>query len=110
VGVRVRFWKGAWWVFITHQGRRKAKRIGDRETALRVASRIRERLAAGDLHLGADADSETLEMHAREWLKGLTGNLKASTISFYTVNLERHVLPLLGRRPLLTSAAPTVAS
>lgn len=100
VGVKVKYWKGAWWVFISHQGRRKAKRVGDKETALRVASRIRERLVAGDLRLGADDESETLEAHARAWLKGLPGNLKASTVAFYSANLDRYVLPLLGGRRL----------
>ncbi len=98
MGVRVKFHRGAWWVFINHRGRRRAKRIGDRETALRIVQRIRERLAAGDLQLHSSASDDTLEMYARDWLKGLTGNLKASTIKFYADNLERHVLPLLGRR------------
>jgi integrase len=81
VGVKVRFWKGAWWVFVNHQGKRKAKRIGDRDTALKVAREIRERIARGDLQLPAARD-ETLEKYARAWLKGLTGNL----------NLHDHVL------------------
>src|SRR5262245_40487483 len=99
MGVRVRFWKGAWWVVGNQQGKRKAKRIGDRETALKVARLIRERIAAGELYLGASND-ETLEIYASAWLKGLRGNLKASTIAFYSENLRRHVLPMLGRRPL----------
>ena len=41
MGVKVRYWKGAWWVFVNHNGRRKAKRIGDRETATRIAQAIR---------------------------------------------------------------------
>jgi len=100
MGVNVRFWKGAWWVFVNHQGKRKAKRIGDRETALRVASRIRERMAAGALHLPTTADEESLASYARTWLKGLAGNLKASTIDFYTDNVERYVVPALGTQRL----------
>ncbi|MEX2662445.1 MAG: tyrosine-type recombinase/integrase [Vicinamibacterales bacterium] len=97
--MKVKFLKGAWWVMINHQGRRKAKRIGDRETALSIAKRIRERIAAGELQLGPLAD-ETLETFAGEWLKTGAGNLKASTLAFYGDNLRRHVLPLLGRRPV----------
>jgi hypothetical protein len=33
MGVKVRFHKRAWWVFVDHRGRRRAKKIGDRETA-----------------------------------------------------------------------------
>jgi integrase len=43
---------------------------------------------------------QTVESYANDWLKGLTGNLKASTIRFYSDNLKRHVLPALGQRPL----------
>lgn len=98
MGVRVRFWKGAWWVFVSVDGRRKAKRIGDRETALRVAKAIREKLARGQFGLEAAAEHVTLDTYARAWVTALTGNLKASTIRFYTENLDRHVLPLLGSR------------
>jgi hypothetical protein len=65
MGVKVKFRKGAWWVFIHHLGKRKAKLIGDRETALRAASRIRERIAAGALQLPTPADEESVETIAR---------------------------------------------
>ena len=51
MGVKAKFWKGAWWVFINHQDRRKAKRVGDRETALKVAQAVRERIARGEFSL-----------------------------------------------------------
>jgi hypothetical protein len=86
-------------VGVRHQGKRKAKLIGDRETALKVARVIRERIADGELHLGASGDG-TLETYATAWLKGLMGNLKASTIAFYSENLRRYVLPALGHRPV----------
>jgi integrase len=98
MGVKVRFHRGAWWVFINHRGMRKSKRIGDRDTALTVARAIRERLASGDLQLGA-TDAETLSTYADAWQKGLSG-LKASTLRFYGDNLKRHVLPALGHRPV----------
>ena len=41
MGVKVKFHKGCWWVFITHRGRRRAKKIGDKETALLIAKRAR---------------------------------------------------------------------
>jgi integrase len=100
VGVKVKFWKSSWWVFVNHGRRRKAKRIDDKETALRVARAIRERLARGDLLLEQLAEDETLDAYVREWLKAIDGSLKASTVRFYTENLERHVLPLLGGKPV----------
>jgi hypothetical protein len=65
----------------------KAKRIGDRETAVKVARAIRERLASGDLQLGPATDRETLATYAAEWSNGLSG-LKSSTVRFYTDNVE----------------------
>ena len=101
MGVKVRFWKNAWWLFVNHQGRRKAKRIGDRETAMTIARRIRERIAAGALQLpSAAAAEESLQTYARGWLKTISGNLKASTVEFYTENMDRYILPALGARPL----------
>jgi len=69
VGVKVRYWKGAWWVFVNHNGRRKAKRIGDRETATRIAQAIREKLARRELNLGDGADGEILRSYAATWLQ-----------------------------------------
>ncbi len=37
MGVKIRQWKGAWWIFIDHQGMRKAKRIGVGEPAKKAA-------------------------------------------------------------------------
>lgn len=98
MGVKVRFWKGAWWVFVSHHGRRKAKRIGDKATALRVAKAIRERIARGDLNLEPATDAQTLRTYAAAWLEGVKGNLKASTVAFYDGHLNTHVLPALGDR------------
>jgi len=98
MGVNVRFWKGAWWVFVNHHGRRKAKRIGDRDTALRVAQAIRERIARGDLNLGPADDAQRFRTYAAAWIKTAERNLKASTCRFYAGHLEQHVNPAIGDR------------
>lgn len=99
MGVRVRFHKGAWWVFVAHRGRRRAKKIGDRETALAVGKQIRERLALGDLGLLAEP-SVTFQSYADRWLEALKGSRKASTHAFYAFNLRLHLSPTLGDRPV----------
>jgi hypothetical protein len=52
MGVKVREWKGAWWLFVDHQGRRKAKRVGSgkagRKAANNAAEKIAAKLALGD--------------------------------------------------------------
>jgi hypothetical protein len=49
VNVKIRKRNGAWWVFIVHHGRRKAKKVGTREAAGRVKREIEARLALGDI-------------------------------------------------------------
>jgi integrase len=98
VGVKVQHWKGAWWVVIHHGGRRKTKRIGDRETALRVAQAIRERLARNELQLPSAEVTPTLRAYADKWLETADVTLKASTVAFYRANLERYILPSLASR------------
>lgn len=51
MGVTIREWKGAWWIFINDHGTRKAKRIGTgavgKKAAKQAAEQIQARLALG---------------------------------------------------------------
>ena len=99
MGVKVRFYRGAWWVFIHDHGRRKSKRIGpERTTAHRVAQAIRGRLALGDLDVGLKDSGPQLRDYADRWLESAAGSLKASTVAFYRGTLTRYVYPVLGTR------------
>ncbi len=100
MGVKVKFHKGAWWVFINHHGRRRAKMIGDKETAHTVARRIRERLTLGDLSLLTSEPAESFETYAARWLTAGESARKASTHRFYAFNLTLHIKPTLGARPI----------
>ena len=101
MGVKVQFWKGAWWIVIHHRGRRKTKRIGpDRATADRVARALRERVARGELNLEPPTDAELFETYAKAWLRASNGTLKESTVSFYEANLDRYLVPVLKGRPV----------
>ncbi len=100
MGVTVRFRKGAWWVFINHHGRRKAKRVGDKATALSVARTLRERLARVELQLEPAPAIQTLKSYIEGWQTVVKGTLKASTVSFYDGVLNNHILPALGSRDI----------
>ena len=99
MSVRVRFHRGAWWIFIAHRGRRRSKKIGDRATALQVARRLRDRLMLGDLSL-LGTDTETFEKYATRWLEDGEASRKASTHRFYTFNLTLHIIPVIGSQPI----------
>jgi len=99
MGVNVKFHKGAWWIFVNHRGRRRAKKVGDRDTALAVARKIRQRLAEGDLKLlESDPDGPTLETYATRWLEDGQAARKGSSHRFYSFNLTLHILPALGAK------------
>jgi integrase len=104
MGVRVRYHRGAWWVFWDDRKlksaarKRRSKRVGDKATALVVARRIREALILGSLNL--PTESETFKTYATRWLADGADNRKASTQRFYTFNLELHLEPLLGAVPI----------
>jgi integrase len=95
MGVRVRFYRGDWWVFVTHKGRRRSKKVGDEQTARTVARQIRERLALGDLGLFAKS-APTFQTYATTWLTQGAGARKPSTQRFYGFNLTLHITPVLG--------------
>ena len=97
MGVKVRYFRGGWWIFVDHRGRRRAKKIGDRETAVRTAKELGERLARADLHLPeTGGETPTFGRYADGWLQQARLNLKASTVRFYEGHLAQHLLPALG--------------
>ncbi len=111
MGVKVKFRAGAWWLSVHHGGRRKSKRIGDRETAVRVAKQVRERLAQG-VTLRQSAWSRPGPVppkgnsprrdceRVRSWLAEIS---QRDTESEHSAVLHREhgpILPLLGDRPV----------
>src|SRR5437667_12290584 len=98
MGVRVRYRDGAWWVFITYRGKRKAKRIGDRRAAEEVASKLRARLQLGDLSpLEEEREVFTFQAYAERWLETYVApNCKPRTLELYGLLCRRHLFAPLG--------------
>lgn len=114
MGVKVRERNGAWWLFIDHQGRRKAKRVGVAKTGKKAAEqtaiRLPARLAEGGSLVAADgaAPTPTFREYAGRWLRSETAiRLKPITAERYGSTLNRHLYPAFGetRLPELTRAA-----
>ena len=92
-----------WWLFIDHQGRRKARRVGDRKAAELAAIKIRARLAEGDATvLAPPAPSvPTFAEYAERWLtETIAPHRKPRTEDYYRKILEHHLLPVFGKIPL----------
>ncbi len=104
MGVRVKQWKGAWWVFIYHNRRRVVKRIGVSEQSKRAArdaaSKIQAKLALGEQGFFAAPESVVLADYAKTWLSRIKQTRKQSTHEDYENMLARDILPVLGGLPL----------
>jgi len=109
MAVKVRDHRGAWWLFIDHEGKRKAKRVGPgrsgKKAAEQAAVQIQARLASGDLsplhETPPSAPVITFEEYAKAWLEThARPACKFSTARIYESNLEGHISPVLGSRAL----------
>ncbi len=110
MGVKVKHWKGAYWLFINHNGKRKARRVGVGRAGQRAADaaaiKIQARLAEGDtgpLEDSTTAAPTTFRSYAESWVETHAKQAcKFSTTRVYRTNLNRHILPVLGDRPVAT--------
>ena len=103
MGVRVRQkikGKGnPWWVFISHNGKRTSRKVGDKKAAEEVASTIRAKLQLGEFGFEEPKQTPTFKEHAEMWLS-LPHDWKESTRENYQNNLNNHILPVLGSMPV----------
>jgi len=106
MGVKVRQRKGAWWLFIDHDKKRKAKRVGEGPTGKRAAEaaavQLRARLAAGDRAiLTPAARVPTFADYSRQWLDGVASvRCQASTRDLYETTRRVRLVPACGNLPL----------
>ena len=85
MGVKIKKYKGTWYVFIDHQGHRKAKKIGTRQAAETVKREIEARLALGDLGFLSQDNPNTPSFaeYADSWTKHhASRHVKPSTVYF----------------------------
>ncbi len=95
---------GVWWIFVTHNGRRRSKKIGkDKRLAREVAKRVEAKLALGDLGIFKEDKGPCFREYATEWMNiTVAATCKASTISDYKGLLKNHILPIFGDKPIKT--------
>jgi hypothetical protein len=102
--VRVKSWKGAWWVFINHQGRRKAKRCASKRSAEIARDQIDAKLKLGHIEvlrpaapLVAPQAYPRLRSALPEWIdrKARAGDIRGSTPKAYRSRLNAWVFPHL---------------
>lgn len=99
MAVKIRQWKGAWWIFINHQGTRKAKRVGigepGKKAAKLAAQQIQARLALGQAAFQSQKSGLTIDAYAESFLHRIEHTRKHTTLADYTKILNRDILPAL---------------
>jgi len=107
MGVKVREktkGSGVWWIFIDHQGRRRAKKIGrDKKAAEGIAIKIEAKLVLGEMGLVEKKTdtAATFEEYANTWMTfTIPATCKPSTEKDYRSILDNHVLPVFGNKPV----------
>ena len=94
---------GIWWIFIDHQGKRKAKKIGkNKKFAQDVAEKIGAKLKLGDMDLlDEQKEAKSFKEYADIWLNvTLPATCKVSTQNDYKWILNKHILPVFGKKPV----------
>jgi integrase len=111
MGVRVKERKGAWWIYVCHNGKRKAKRIGEgdpgKKAAKTAAVKIQAMLALGDLSIlekpEKAAPVPTFKEAIERWKLVDGATLKAATREDYQSTLNRHILSTFDESRPITS-------
>jgi integrase len=111
MAVKVREWKGAWWLFVDHKGQRRARRVGAGKPGKRAAEvaaeKIAAKLALGDLSVlepepAQPAPAPTFREVYEEWLQKYPAlnAVRPSTLHNYQSFAEHHLLPRFGALPI----------
>ena len=104
MAVNVRYWKRAWWVFINHQGTRKAKRVGvgesGKKAAKQVAQQIQARLVLGQASFDSHKTGVTFDSYSETFLQRIQHTRKPSTHEAYQQTLTCNIKPMIGKLAL----------
>jgi len=85
-----------WWVFISHDGKRTSRKVGDKGAAETVASKLRAKLQLGEFGF-EEKPTPTFKEYADSWIKTtVPATCKSSTTRDYEDILRIHVLPVFG--------------
>lgn len=93
---------GEWWIYICHNNKRRAKKVGDEKTALKLQKIIEAKLALNEFNFDTENKKiPTFKPYAETWLKNYVApSCRASTFTRYSGILSKFVYPTLGQKPL----------
>lgn len=90
MAVKVKQHKGAWWVFIDHHGKRKAKRVGtSKRAAEQVAEKIQAKIALGQFEIKDEQQRRPFDAYFQNWLDTYArSHCKESTVAGYEASFR----------------------
>lgn len=102
MAVKVKHHKGAWWVFIDHKGKRKAKRIGNsKKAAEQVAEKIQAKIALGQFEIKDEQQRRPFDVYFRNWLETyVKAHCKERTYDLYAAAFRLYLLPAFGQKDI----------
>ena len=85
-----------WWVFISHNGKRTSRKVGAKDAAKKVASKIEAKLKLGEFGFEQqNSHVPVFKEYSDSWIKTtVPATCKESTLSDYEDILKNHVLPV----------------
>jgi integrase len=104
MAVKIRERKGKWWVFIDHNGKRKAKCVGEKRAAQHVAETIAAKLKLGEFDLADPNDEKpahAFDAYFRNWLETyVRAHCKDSTYAGYETAFRLYLKPRFGQKDI----------
>lgn len=90
-----------WWVFVSHEGKRKSMKIGDKRSAEKVAAGLRKKLASGKFEIEPEKKMPSFGECSKKWLQEYVKiNRRESTFDEYEGILKKHVLPVFKNKKI----------
>jgi hypothetical protein len=100
MAVKIRERNGAWWIFINHNRKRKAVKVGTKAAAEKLQAQLELRLKAGELGIlekkPESKPEATFAEYQKTWLERLAAKRKDSTVAYYKDYQERYIIPRFG--------------
>lgn len=102
MAVKVRQHKGAWWIFIDHHGKRKAKRIGSSKRAAETAAeKIQAKIALGQFEIKDEQQRRPFDTYFQTWLETYAKvHCKESTADRYQRTFRLYLSPAFKQKDL----------
>ena len=91
---------GVYWIFIDHNGKRKAKKVGDKKTANTLAKKLEAKIAMKQFNLDEEKIVPTFKEYSDTWLEEYIGALREPATKERYETILKHVNPILGSKPI----------